>query len=68
MLYLLNNHQNLVSLLSNHRLGLTKQASGREDDVLDWWREKFELSRCSDVSMENDSYVTCLALEDIEQR
>ncbi|XP_043226803.1 DNA excision repair protein ERCC-8-like [Amphibalanus amphitrite] len=68
MFYLQNNHQSLVSLLGKHCLGLTAHPSGREDELLDWWREKFELSRCSDVRVQSDSYITCLALEDIEQR
>ena len=68
MNYLHNNQQNLVSLLNRHSLGLTVQTSSREDEVVDWWRDRFELSKCSDVTMESDSYVTCLALEDVEHR
>ena len=68
MLYLQNSQQNIVSIINKQSLGLSAQTNAREDEVLDWWRERFELSTCSDVAMETDSYVTCLALEDIEQR
>ena len=68
MIYLQNSHQNIVSLISRHFLGLVVPANTREDEVLDFWRDRFDLSTWSDVAMDNDSYATCLSLEDIEQR